>query len=207
LPAAKIAVKPNFVPSDPGGDRDASDYALFVGRLCPEKGLSTLLAALKQLGGKIPLLVAGDGPLRPELEALVQRTGLAGVRFLGHVERQAVFAAMRRARFLVVPSECYENFPMTIVEAYACGTPIIAAEIGVLKEIVADQQTGILFAPGNVEDLAGKTAWAWTHPREMEEIGQAGHAEFVAKYTADRNYRILMDIYKRAIDSRGSCDL
>jgi glycosyltransferase involved in cell wall biosynthesis len=207
LPAAKIAVKPNFVQSEPCSDRDVSDYALFVGRLSQEKGLSTLLAALKQLGGKIPLLVAGDGPLRPELEALVQRLGLAGVRFLGRVDRQAVFAAMKRARFLVVPSECYENFPMTVVEAYACGTPTIAAGIGVLKEIVADQRTGILFAPGNVEDLACKTAWAWTHPREMEEIGQAGHAEFMAKYTADRNYQILMDIYKRAIDSQGSSDL
>lgn len=207
LPAEKIVVKPNFVQSAPGTDRDVSDYALFVGRLSQEKGLSTLLAALKQLAGKIPLLVAGDGPLRPKLEALVQQLGLAGVRFLGHVDRQAVFAAMKRARFLVVPSECYENFPMTVVEAYACGTPTIAAGIGVLKEIVADQQTGILFAPGNVEDLACKTAWAWTHPREMEEIGQAGHAEFMAKYTADRNYQILMDIYKRAIDSQGSCDL
>jgi glycosyltransferase involved in cell wall biosynthesis len=207
LPAAKIAVKPNFVPSDFGADRDVSDYALFVGRLSQEKGLKTLLAALKQLGGKIPLLVAGDGPLRPELEILVRQLGLVGVRFLGHLDRQAVFAAMKRARFLVVPSECYENFPMTVVEAYACGTPIIAAGIGALKEIVADQRTGIHFVPGNVEDLACKTEWAWTHPREMEEVGQAGHAEFVAKYTAERNYQLLMDIYKRAIDSQGSSDI
>jgi glycosyltransferase involved in cell wall biosynthesis len=202
LPAAKIAVKPNFVQLDPGADRDVSDYALFVGRLSQEKGLRTLLAAWKQVGHKIPLLVAGDGPLRPELEALVQRQGLVGVRFLGHLDRQAVFAILKCARFLVVPSECYENFPMTVVEAYACATPTIAAGIGALKEIVADQRTGIHFVSGNAEDLACKTEWAWTHPREMEEIGQAGHAEFVAKYTADRNYRILMDIYKRAIESR-----
>jgi glycosyltransferase involved in cell wall biosynthesis len=207
LPAAKIAVKPNFVHPDPGADRDVSDYALFVGRLSQEKGLRTLLAAWKQVGNKIPLLVAGDGPLRPELEALVQQLGLLGVRFLGHLDRQAVFAAMKRARFLVVPSECYENFPMTVVEAYACGTPTIAAGIGALKEIVADQRTGIHFAPGNVEDLACKAEWAWTHPREMEAIGQAGRAEFVAKYTADRNYRMLMDIYKRAIESRASGNL
>jgi glycosyltransferase involved in cell wall biosynthesis len=96
---------------------------------------------------------------------------------------------------------------MTVVEAYACGTPTIAAGIGALKEIVADQRTGIHFDPGNVEDLACKTEWAWTHPREMEEVGQAGHAEFVAKYTADRNYRILMDIYKCAIASQGSGDI
>jgi glycosyltransferase involved in cell wall biosynthesis len=202
LPAAKIAVKPNFVQPDPGADRDVSDFALFVGRLSQEKGLRTLLAAWKQVGNKIPLLVAGDGPLRPELEVLVQRQGLVGVRFLGHLDRQTVFAILKRARFLVVPSECYENFPMTVVEAYACATPTIAAGIGALQEIITDQRTGIHFVSGNAEDLACKTEWAWTHPREMEEIGQAGHAEFVTKYTADSNYRTLMDIYKRAVESR-----
>jgi glycosyltransferase involved in cell wall biosynthesis len=207
FPAAKIAVKPNFVHPDPGADRDVSGYALFVGRLREEKGLRTLLAAWKLMGNKIPLLVAGDGSLRPELEGLVLRLGLVGVRFLGHLERQAVFAAMKRARFLIVPSECYENFPMTVVEAYACGTPTIVAGHGAFKEIVADQRTGIHFVPGNVEDLASKTEWAWTHPRETEDIGQAGRAEFVAKYTADKNYRMLMDIYQRAIVSQRCGDV
>jgi glycosyltransferase involved in cell wall biosynthesis len=202
LPAAKIVVKPNLVHPDPGADRDVSGYALFVGRLSPEKGLGTLLAAWKQLGGKIPLLIAGGGPTRPELEALVQQLSLDGIQFLGRLDRQAVFAAMKRARFLVVPSECYENFPVTVVEAYACGTPTIVAGHGALKEIVDDQRTGLLFVPGDAEDLARKAEWAWTHKREMEEIGRAGRAEFVAKYNADRNYRMLMDIYKRAIESR-----
>ena len=206
LPSARIVVKPNFVYPDPGADRDVSDYALFVGRLSKEKGLGTLLAASKQLGGKIPLLIVGDGPLRRELEFFVQQRKLVGVRFLGCLDRQAVFAAMKRARFLVVPSECYENFPMTVVEAYACATPTIAAGLGALKEIVTDKRTGLHFAAGNAEDLACKMEWAWTHPREMEEIGQAGRAEFVAKYTADRNYRMLMDIYERAIASRATRD-
>jgi glycosyltransferase involved in cell wall biosynthesis len=207
LPAEKIVVKPNFVHPDPGADRDVSDYALFVGRLSQEKGLHTLLEAWKQVGNRLPLLIVGDGPLRPELEALVRQRGLVGVRFLGHLDRPAVFAAMKRARFLVVPSQCYENFPLTVVEAYACGTPTIVAGLGALKEIVADQRTGIHFVPGNVEDLACKMEWAWTHPREREEIGQAGHAEFAAKYTAQRNYRMLMDIYQRALRSRGGAEI
>ncbi|HYY72624.1 MAG TPA: glycosyltransferase, partial [Candidatus Bathyarchaeia archaeon] len=79
LPASKIVVKPNFVHPDPGSDRNVSGYALFAGRLSAEKGLRTLLAAWKQLGSKIPLRIAGDGPLRGELEGLVQRLGLGGV--------------------------------------------------------------------------------------------------------------------------------
>ncbi|HYY72269.1 MAG TPA: glycosyltransferase, partial [Candidatus Bathyarchaeia archaeon] len=113
-----------------------------------------------------------------------------------------VFAAMKRARFMVVPSECYENLPMTLVEAFACGTPTIVAGLGALQEMVADQRTGIHFVPGSIEALACKVEWAWTHPREMEEIGHAGRAEFLAKYTAERNYEMLMDIYTRAIESR-----
>lgn len=161
-----------------------------------------MLAAWKLLGSKIPLRIVGDGPLRGELEALVGRLGLAQVQFLGHLDRQAVFAAMKSARFLVVPSECYENLPMTVTEAYACGTPTIVAGLGALQEMVADERTGIHIVPGNAEDLACKVEWVWTHPRDMEEIGQAGRAEFVAKYTADRNYEMLMGIYKRAIESR-----
>jgi glycosyltransferase involved in cell wall biosynthesis len=202
LPASKIVVKPNFVHPDPGSDRNVSGYALFAGRLSAEKGLRTLLAAWKQLGSKIPLRIAGDGPLRGELEGLVQRLGLGGVEFLGHLDRPSVFAAMKRARFMVVPSECYENLPMTLVEAFACGTPTIVAGLGALQEMVADQRTGIHFVPGSIEALACKVEWAWTHPREMEEIGHAGRAEFLAKYTAERNYEMLMDIYTRAIESR-----
>lgn len=206
LPARKMVVKPNFVHPDPGAQREVSDYALFVGRLSPEKGLGTLLAAWKRLGSKIPLLFAGDGPLRCELETLGQKLGLTAVRFLGHLDRQAVFAAMKRARFLVVPSECYENFPMTVVEAYACATPTLAAGLGALQEIVTDKRTGMHFVPGNAEDLASKVEWAWNHPQEMEELGQAGRAEFVAKYTAERNYPLLMDVYRRAIESRRNGD-
>jgi glycosyltransferase involved in cell wall biosynthesis len=202
LPAGKIVVKPNFVHPDPGADRDPSDYALFVGRLSPEKGVGTLLAAWKQMGNSIPLLVLGDGPLRTELEAQVKTLGLSSVRFEGRVDRTAVFAAMKRARFLVVPSQCYENFPTTIVEAFACGLPTIAAGLGAIREIVADGHTGLHFDPGSSLDLAGKVDWAVVHPREMEAMGQAGRADYVGKYTAERNYLMLMDIYERAIELR-----
>jgi glycosyltransferase involved in cell wall biosynthesis len=203
LPAAKIAVKPNFVDPDPGTDPDRSDYALFVGRLSHEKGLGTLLAAWQQIGDRMPLIVLGDGPLRCEFEAQSKNLGLSRVRFLGFVDRETTLATMKRARFLVVPSQCYENFPTTIVEAFACGIPVITASLGAMREVVADQNTGLHFYPGNSEDLAGKVDWAWRHPREMDAMGQAGRAEYLARYTGDRNFRTLMDIYERAIESRG----
>jgi len=204
LPAAKIVVKPNFVHPDPGTDRDGSDYALFVGRLSQEKGLGTLLAAWKLLGDRVPLLILGDGPLRGKFEAQAKTLGLSRVRFGGFVDRETILAAMKRARFLVFPSECYENFPTTIVEAFACGIPIITASLGAIREMVVDQHTGVHFLPGRAEDLAAKVDWAWMHAREMEAMGQAGRAEYVAKYTGERNFRMLMNIYERAIKTRAA---
>jgi glycosyltransferase involved in cell wall biosynthesis len=201
LPAGKILVKPNFVHPDPGPGRDASDYALFVGRLYPEKGLRTLLNAWAQTRGRICLRVLGDGPMRQELESQVQNLGLSQVRFEGGVGHKTVLEAMRGARFLVVPSECYENFPMAIVEAFACSAPIIAADVGAIREIVTNGHTGLHFVSGSAQDLAGKVEWAWTHPREMEAMGRAGRAEFEAKYTAEQNYRMLMAIYAQAMRS------
>ena len=116
--------------------------------------------------------------------------------------RDAVWAAMKRARFLIVPSECYENFPMVIIDAFACGLPVIAARTGAIREMIEDQQTGRLFSPANPEDLAAKVEWAWTHPREMETIGRAGRAEYIAKFTAGQNVRMLTEIYERVLQSQ-----
>jgi glycosyltransferase involved in cell wall biosynthesis len=103
------------------------------------------------------------------------------------------------ARFLVFPSQCYEAFPVTIAEAYSCGLPVIAPRLGAMAEIVEDGRTGLHFSPGDPEDLAAKVEWAWTHAAEMEEMGRAARAEYEAKYTPERNYKILMDIYEQAI--------
>lgn len=200
LPVEKIVVKPNFVHPDPGARAPKDgEYALFVGRLSPEKGLLTLLRAWRCLRG-IPLRVVGDGPLAPDLQAIVDREGLEGVALLGRRSRAEVFALLQGARFLVFPSEWYEGFPMTIAEAFACGLPVVAARLGAMAELVEDRRTGVLFEPGNSEDLAEKVSWAWSHPSEMAEMGQTARCEYEAKYTAERNYQVLMQIYQQAIE-------
>lgn len=202
LPSNKIVVKPNFVYPDPGARRQAGDYAVFVGRLSPEKGLRMLLDAWERLGGRIPLLVAGDGPLREQLELQKTRRGLPGVSFLGWSSRSQTLDAIRGSRFLVFPSEWYECFPATIVEAFACGVPVLASRLGAMQEIVEEGRTGKHFTPGDSEDLAAKVDWAWTHPKELDEMGRAARAEYHAKYTAERNYHMLMEIYQRVRGSR-----
>src|SRR5207248_10852752 len=136
LPSRRIAVKPNFVYPDPGVGSEDREYALFVGRLSPEKGVSTLLAAWSRLGEPIPLLVVGDGPLLSALQAEAARLGLSQVRFAGRLTRNQGLAAMKRARVLLFPSLWYEGFPMVIAEAFACSTPVICSSMGAMAEIV-----------------------------------------------------------------------
>jgi len=196
LPADRVVVKPNFVHPDPGPRRVRGGYALFVGRLAVEKGLDTLAQAWKRLTDRIPLVLAGDGPGRARLEAAVSDVGC--VRFLGRLSREEVMATLHQASFVVFPTECYENFPLAIAEAFACGVPVIGSRLGAVVEIVAEGRTGLSFTAGDPADLAAKVTWAWSRPREMEAMGRAARAEYEAKYTPERNYKMLMEIYERA---------
>jgi glycosyltransferase involved in cell wall biosynthesis len=199
LPASKIAVKPHFVEPDPGVREGQGSGGLFLGRLSDEKGVGTLLAAWAQLESPIDLEIAGDGPLRLKLESEVQGRMLKGVHFSGWLTRDQTFAAIKRARFLIFPSEWYEGFGMTIIEAFACGVPVICSRLGAMQELVADGHTGLHFKTGDPEDLAKKIEWACTHPEQIAAMGRYARAEYEQKYSADRNYTMLLNIYEQVI--------
>lgn len=202
MPADKIVVKPNFVAPDPGVGAGEGDYALFVGRLSPEKGIGTLIAAWERLNGRIPLKIVGDGPLASRV-AEATRSAM-GVECLEYRPVREVYDLMGSARVLVVPSEWYETFGRVVVEAYAKGTPVIASNIGAIAELVEHERSGLLFTPGDADDLASKVEWAWSHPNELAAMRREARAEYEAKYTAERNYQMLMDIYRQVIDARHS---
>ena len=197
LPPERVFTKPNFVHPDPGERVDSGQYALFVGRLSPEKGLDTLVAAWKLLGSRIPFMVVGGGPLSTGLAAEAAQHRLSNVSLRGRLTRAESCRAIKGARFLVLPSGCYENFPMTVVEAFACGVPVICSRLGAMEEIVADGRTGLHFTVGDAQDLTQKIEWAWTHPEQMAEMGKEARRQYEAKYTAEKNYSLLMDIYQR----------
>lgn len=196
----KIVVKPNFVEIDPRPKSVAGKYALYVGRLSPEKGLDTLLRAWKLLSSAFPLQIIGDGPERATLEGLVRRQNIANVTFRGSLTRAETIEATKEARFVVVPSVWYEGFPMVIAEAFACGVPVVCSRLGAMQEIVADHLTGLHFTPGDAEDLSQKACWAWNHPVEISEMGATARRKYEACYTAEQNYISLMEIYHRVLD-------
>jgi glycosyltransferase involved in cell wall biosynthesis len=201
LPANAIVVKPNFVYPDPGVSRAPGNHAIYLGRLSQEKGLSTLVAAWKTLPVTRTLLIVGDGPMRAELKAAAAGTG---IKFLGHVPNEKARELLKSARFLVLPSQCYENFPMAVIEAYACGVPVIASRLGAMDELVQEQQTGLKFVPGDVAHLAERLAWAWRYRDGMREMGHAARALYESRYTAETNYRMLMQLYSTVLVTAAS---
>ena len=196
LPAQRVFVKSNFVFPDPGMRESHGDYAVYAGRLSAEKGLNTLLAAREHLGNRIPLRILGDGPERKPLELRVEKSNLRNISFLGHLSRRETWDIVGNARCLVVPSECYETFALIIAEAFACGTPVICSRLGAMEEIVEDGRTGLHFTAADPADLAAKVDWAWSHPDQMEAMAQEGRREYETRYTAEKNYELLSEIYE-----------
>ena len=197
LPAEKIALKPNFVHPDPGVGAHDGDFALFVSRLTTDKGTATLLRAWQLLQQPIPLLIGNDGPLADAAQHAAASSPTIDHR--GWVPRESMLKLMHQARALILPSEWYEGFPATIVEAFAHSLPVIASRLGAMAEIIEDGRTGLHFAPGDAADLAAKVEWAWAHPDELRHMGMEARREYEAKYTAEQNYQQLMEIYGRTM--------
>jgi glycosyltransferase involved in cell wall biosynthesis len=197
----KVCVKPNFVAPDPGRGSGTGEYAIYAGRLSDEKGLDTLLSAWKRLP-RIPLEIVGDGPLLAPLQTKAAALGLPTVRFHGRLPRNKTLGMIKLARFLVAPSQCYENFPMGIAEAFACAVPVICSRLGGMQEIVQDARTGVFFTPGDEVDLAEKVHAAWSNPAQTARMAHEARWEYESKYTAEKNYPLLLKIYQEMIASR-----
>jgi glycosyltransferase involved in cell wall biosynthesis len=148
-------------------------------------------------GLETPLRIAGDGPLYDAVRGAVTPE----IDILGQMEPEAVAGEMARAAFLVQPSECYENFPMTIAEAYCRGLPVIASRLGAMAEIVEDGITGLYFTPGDAADLTAKIRWAEAHPDEMRRMGVNARRVYEKKYTPETNYNRLFAIYENVVES------
>jgi len=196
-PENKISVKPNFINDPFNGGVSVSKkggYGLFVGRLSKEKGIDLLFEGWNVTSGE--LKVIGDGPLKEYVES----KSSGRIEFLGRKEKPDVLELVRNADFIIMPSTWYEGFPMVLVEAFACGTPALVSRLGSMEEIVEDGVTGLHFEAGNAKDLAEKAQWLMDNPQRAREMGQNARNEYLAKYTPEKNYEMLMDIYQQAID-------
>ena len=200
LDAAQIHVKPHFLAEDPGAGRGDGGFALYAGRLSEEKGIRVMLDAWAEIGAALPLVVVGDGPLAPEVEAAARRGD--GVTFAGPLPKAEVLAQMQAAALLLVPSDAYETFGLTIIEAFAGGTPVVASRRGPRPDLIAHGHNGFLFEPGDAGALAAQIRRWLDQPQRHDAFRHAARTTFEQRFTAETNYARLLEIYETALAHR-----
>lgn len=172
---------------------EPGDYFFYFGRLAMEKGVGTLIRAAAQ--AKVKLRIAGTGPEGDVLKALVAEVG-GDIEFLGFVSGELLWKWVREARAMVLPSEWYENAPMSLLEAYACGKPVIGARIGGIPEMMREGETGVLFESGNVAELAGVLRRFVDMPDSaVAEMGKAARDYVSLTFTAERYLNEMLALY------------
>jgi glycosyltransferase involved in cell wall biosynthesis len=200
LPAGKIVVKPNFVHPSPLPGEGRGGYSLFVGRLSVEKGIATLLEAWKTAESPLPLKIVGQGPCTEMVKAAAAAS--SAVEYMGERLPAEVLELMRRAEFLVFPSEWYEGMPRTIIESFSVGTPVLASSLGAMASMVAPGENGYHFAPGDAADLRRQIEWCSRNLESMRALRKNARAAFEEKYAGATNAEALLAIYRRAQEAR-----
>ncbi len=197
IPESKLFVRPNFVraPALPANQPSGS-YALFMGRLSPEKGLWTLIHAFEKLPG-IQLKILGTGPMEQDLRDYIANKGIPNVEMLGFKSGTEKMEILRNAFCLVLPSEWYENFPVTALEGFMAAKPVVASRMGGLPYIVEEGKSGFLFEAGNSAELAQRIQYLAEHPGEAESMGRHGRMLTATKYGPDEAYKNLMNIFSQ----------
>ncbi len=192
LPQAKLVIKPNFVVAHGKPDWENRAGGVFIGRLSDEKGLQVLMQAMQQLPGR-QIAVYGKGPL----QELVMNA--AGLDYRGFQTPDVLARRMQAASYLVMPSTGVESFGLVAVEAFACGTPVIASRQGGMLELVVHGKNGMLVTPGDPVELARAIAFAEAHPERMCAMGRNAWQTYLEHYTPERNYEQLLRIYRQAM--------
>jgi glycosyltransferase involved in cell wall biosynthesis len=168
---------------------------LYFGRLSAEKGVDDLLRSMQQVL-EMRLVIAGDGPQRGQLEALATSLGLSNVEFVGQVGRAQRDSLIAMSRFTVFPSHAYETLGKTILESYAEGRAVVASDLGSRRELVREGETGLLYRPGDVNELAGAIRSLGSNPELADKMGRAGWETVRQRHTPERHYRKLLGLYK-----------
>jgi glycosyltransferase involved in cell wall biosynthesis len=200
LPPAKVEVKRNFVePPGVGNQNEREDFFLFIGRLSMEKGVYTLLKCFNDLP-HINLVIAGDGPERKALS--LEFGHLPNVQFRGHLARVELMQLLKKCKASIFPSICYEGLPLSVIEALATGTPVIASRLGAMEEMIQHGENGLLFEPGNHVQLRDVVSSFHQHPRES--FYQAAYESYKKNYHPEKCYDDVMKIYQTAIGMKAS---
>jgi len=189
------------------GKNTRENCIVYFGRLSPEKGLMTLLEAAKMLKNEknkeTKIKIIGDGAIRKELEEEVKTKGISNVEFLGYLKGDFLYKEIMSSVAVVLPSECYENNPISILEAFALGKPVIGSRIGGIPELVIDGESGYTFESKNADDLKDKIMLSTSNMDTLYKMGRNARHLVEEKYNEDVYYEGLMSAYRNIMREHG----
>jgi len=192
----KVTYIPNFVHYDYyTPNYSNSNYILYFGRLERHKGIKTLVMAMKHVKNSMLYLI-GSGNYRNDLVEYVKKNNIKNVVFFGFLGRKQLIRLVKYSLFTILPSEWYENCPMTILESFALGKPVIGSNIGGIPELVENESTGILFESGNVDDLAEKINYLLDNKNLAVKMGKNARKKVEEEYNEEVHYKRLTEAYK-----------
>ncbi len=171
-------------------------------RLTAIKGIDTLLGAVKGL--PVPLKLAGAGEREGEIEELIAREGMEHVSLTGYLQGDALREAIRDSRFVVVPSECFENSPLAVMEAFAAGKTVVGSDRGGITELLGDNERGLLFPAGDSEKLRESILLLWNDREFGRKLGKSARAYAEEHFSEDRYYQRLMELFKEHCKGGGA---
>ena len=197
MPEDKISTVHNFTDvSDITPNFSTGDYVLYFGRVHRSKGIMTLIEAATPLK-QVPLYIVGDGEAMPEVKQIIEQNGCEHIHLLGFKRGEELQELILNSICTVLPSEWYENCPMSVLESYAYGKPVIGADIGGIPELIVDGVDGFLVPSGEHEPLRDRLLWMSEHKTEAAEMGKAGRRKMETEFNADIHYQKIMDVYKQ----------
>ncbi|NPV77213.1 MAG: glycosyltransferase family 4 protein [Anaerolineae bacterium] len=200
--AEKIVVRSNFIHPDPGIEQEKDEYALFVGRLSPEKGIEPLLDGWGKMPVDKKLILVGNGPL---LERLIQKARFQpNLEVVGALPLETTLGMIRGAKFLIFPSILYEGMPRTIIEAFATGTPVIASNLGAMADMVEHGSNGFLFPAGDGIRLAEMALAMYSDPDLYARMRLKARQAYETHYSSGLAYQKMIQIFEDVLQEKKS---
>ena len=197
MPEDKISTVHNFVDvSDITPNFSEGDYILYFGRVHRSKGILTLIEAAVPLTD-VPIYIVGDGEAMPEVQQIIEQNGCKHIHLLGFKQGDELRELIRNSICTVLPSEWYENCPMSVLESYAYGKPVIGADIGGIPELIVDGVDGFLVPSGEPETLRDRLLWMFAHKDDAAEMGRIGRHKMETEFNADIHYERIMNVYQQ----------
>lgn len=201
IPKEKVVHIPNFVDvSKFNPNYEHEDYFVYFGRLSEEKGINTLIKSMKYVN-KSKLIIVGTGPIEKELKEFVVKEKIKNVEFVGFKTGNELENIIKKSRFIVIPSEWYENAPMSIIEAMAYGKAVLGSNIGGIPEFIEDNHTGMIFNTKDEIDLASKINHLIDEEKQTIEMGKNARIRAEKLYDKIVHYEKIMDLYNQVMNS------